>query len=311
MLTDIKPPRRTTFRRTKTLSLLVFIACLLAACAKEAGPARTPAGWRASVSTVAGDGSPGFQDGAARGARFNDPFGLAVARDGSVYVADAGESNRIRKITPTGEVSTLAGGREGFADGAGAVASFNTPSALAADGEGNLYVADTGNNRVRKISPDGNVTTLAGDGTEGFRDGPAAQAEFDAPVGVAVDREGNVYVADTYNDRVRVVTKDGSVRTVAGAGSHGYADGDALTAALFDTPCAVAVSDAGEVYVADTGNNRLRKITIGGQVITLPVFAGQRGVRRRERQRESCGGRRHEQRRGREREQRRESHGGV
>jgi sugar lactone lactonase YvrE len=256
--------------------LLVFIACVfvmpLTACVKESGPARTPAGWRANVSTLAGDGSPGSLDGAARAARFNDPFGLTVGTDGSVYVADAGASNRIRKITPRGEVSTLAGGREGFADGAGADASFNTPSALAADAEGNLYVADTGNNRVRKVAPDGNVTTIAGDGAAGFKDGPAAQAEFDAPVGVAVDKEGNVYVADTYNDRVRVVTKDGSVKTIAGAGSPGYADGDALTAALFDTPCALAVADAGEVYVADTGNGRLRKITRDGQVTTLPVF---------------------------------------
>jgi sugar lactone lactonase YvrE len=250
---------------------LCALTLLLGACAKKTEPRRTPAGWRASVSTVAGDGSPGSLDGAARAARFNDPFGLTVAPDGTVYVADAGESNRIRKLTTRGEVSTLAGGGEGFADGAGAAASFNTPSALASDGEGNLYVADTGNNRIRRVTPDGHVTTLAGDGSAGFRDGPAAQAEFDAPVGVAVDRDGNVYVADTYNDRVRVVTKEGMVKTVAGAGSPGYADGDALTSALFDTPCAVVVSEAGEVYVADTGNNRLRKITKDGQVTTLPL----------------------------------------
>ncbi|PYS84791.1 MAG: gluconolaconase [Acidobacteria bacterium] len=277
MLTIIKRlRRRAPFRKPTSHPLLVLAACglalLLGACVKEAGPRRTSAGWRASVAALAGDGSPGFQDGAARESRFDDPFGLTVARDGSIYVADAGESNRIRKVSPSGEVSTLAGGREGFADGAGAGASFNTPSALATDGEGNIYVADTGNNRVRKISPDGNVTTLAGDGTAGFRDGPASQAEFDAPVGVAVDKDGNAYVADTYNDRVRVVTKDGVVKTIAGVGRPGYADGDALTAALFDTPCAVAAGDAGEVYVADTGNNRLRKITKDGRVTTLPVF---------------------------------------
>jgi NHL repeat len=256
---------------------LFVVACLLAlllgACAKESKPARTTAGWRARVETLAGDGSPGFLDGAARAARFSDPFGLAVGADGSVYLADAGESNRIRKIAPTGEVSTVAGAVEGFSDGAGAAASFNTPSALAEDAEGNLYVADTGNNRIRRVAPDGRVTTLAGDGAAGFRDGPAAQAKFDAPVGVAVDREGNVYVADTYNDRVRVVTKEGEVKTIAGTGSPGYADGGALTSALFDTPCAVAVSEAGEVYVADTGNNRLRKITKDGQVATLALFA--------------------------------------
>jgi len=245
LLTTTKPPRRSRahVRRPTLHPTLVLVACVLAllldSCAKERQPP-TLAGWRARVTTLAGDGSPGFQDGAAREARFNDPFGVAVARDGSVYVADAGESNRVRKITPRGEVSTLAGGREGYADGAGAAAAFNTPSALALDRDGNLYVADTGNNRIRRVTPDGQVTTVAGDGTAGFRDGPASQAQFDAPVGVAVDDEGNVYVADTYNDRVRVLTKDGQVKTIAGAGRPGYADGDASTA-LFDTPCAVAV----------------------------------------------------------------------
>lgn len=221
--------------------------------------------------TVAGDGSPGFQDGAARVTRFSDPFGVAVGRDGTVYLSDAGESNRIRRLTPQGEVTTLAGGSEGYADGAGAAASFNTPSALALDAAGNLYVADTGNNRIRKVTPDGVVTTIAGDGSAGFRDGAGTQAQFDAPVGVAVDKDGNVYVADTYNDRVRLVTKDGQVKTLAGAGRPELADGDAASA-LFDTPCAVAVNDAGEVYVADTGNNRLRKITKDGQVSTLNVY---------------------------------------
>jgi sugar lactone lactonase YvrE len=233
----------------------------------------TPAGWRARVETLAGDGAPGARDGAAAAAGFGEPYGVAVGRDGSVYVADAGESNRIRKVTPLGEVLTLAGGREGFADGAGAGAAFNTPSGLALDAEGILYVADTGNHRVRRVTPEGLVTTLAGDGAAGFRDGAAAQAQFDAPVGVAVDKDGAVYVADTYNDRVRVVGKDGQVRTLAGLGTPGHADGGALDAALFDTPCALAVNEGGEVYVADTGNNRLRKITKDGQVSTLNLYA--------------------------------------
>ncbi|HVF66805.1 MAG TPA: hypothetical protein VM914_04030 [Pyrinomonadaceae bacterium] len=250
---------------------LIFVALslvLLASCSRSAEQKRTPAGWRGAVSTLAGSGAPGYADGAARETRFADPFGLAVAADGSVYVADAGEANRIRKVSPEGVVTTLAGGREGFADGAGAAASFNTPSALALDAAGNLYVADTGNNRVRKVTPEGVVTTLAGDGVAGFADGPAAQARFDSPVGVAVDKDGNVYVADTYNDRVRLITKEGLVKTLAGSGTPGNADG-APASASFDTPCGVAVSDAGEVYVADTGNDRLRKITKDGQVITL------------------------------------------
>ena len=224
------------------------------------------------MTTLAGDGSPGSQDGPALRSRFQDPFGVAVGADGTVYVADAGEANAVRRVTPQGEVSTLAGGREGFADGSGGAASFHTPSAVALDAEGNLYVADTGNNRIRKVTKEGVVTTHAGGGSAGFRDGPAAEAQFDAPVGVAADSRGNVYVADTYNDRVRVVTKDGQVRTLAGAGPPGHADGGALDAALFDTPCAVAVAESGEVYVADTGNNRLRKITKDGQVLTLSLY---------------------------------------
>ncbi|MET0626108.1 MAG: NHL repeat-containing protein [Pyrinomonadaceae bacterium] len=232
----------------------------------------TQAGWAARVATVAGDGSPGAQDGAAAGASFGEPYGVAVGTDGSVYVSDAGESNRIRKVTPLGQVLTLAGGREGFADGAGAGASFSTPSGLALDAAGNLYVADTGNNRVRRVTPEGVVTTLAGDGAAGFRDGAGTQAQFDAPVGVAVGREGEVYVADTYNDRVRVITKDGNVKTLAGTGTPGHADGGALDAALFDTPCGLAIAETGEVYVADTGNNRLRRITKDGQVSTLNLY---------------------------------------
>ncbi|MDT7689099.1 MAG: hypothetical protein QOE46_1858 [Acidobacteriota bacterium] len=247
---------------------LFFVSCL--------SPSRkgqvTAAGWRARVTTAAGDGEPGLSEGIASGAHFSDPFGVAVAADGTIYVADAGEADRIRKLTPQGEVSTLAGGREGFADGAGAGASFNTPSALALDREGNLYVADTGNNRIRKITPDGNVTTVAGDGNAGLRDGSAAQAQFNAPVGVAVDKDGNVYVADTYNDRIRLITKEGDVRTFAGAGRPGQTDGSRDTA-QFDTPCAIVATQAGEVYVADTGNNRLRKITKDGQVTTLNLFA--------------------------------------
>lgn len=258
----------------KTSVTSLFIACLLlalASCARVAEQPKTPAGWRASVSTLAGSGAPGYADGAAREARFADPFGLAVGPDGGVYVADAGEANRIRKVSPEGVVTTLAGGREGFADGAGEAAAFNTPSALALDAAGNLYVADTGNNRVRKVTPEGVVTTLAGEGVAGFADGPAAQSRFDSPVGVAVDRDGNVYVADTYNDRVRLITKDGSVKTLAGSGATGNADGPSASAS-FDTPCGVAVNEAGEVYVADTGNDRLRRITKDGQVSTLNLF---------------------------------------
>jgi len=174
-------------------------------------PLPTPIGWKAHVTTLAGDGSPAFRDSAP--AAFSDPFGIAVTVEGIVYVADAGENNRIRKIAPDGTVTTFAGGSEGFADGTATAASFNTPSGLALSKDGTVFVADTGNNRIRKITPEGKVSTIAGDGTAGYADGPAAQAKFNGPIGIAVDPRGNIFVADTYNDRIRLITTDGQVST--------------------------------------------------------------------------------------------------
>jgi sugar lactone lactonase YvrE len=224
-------------------------------------PVPTPLGWKANVTTIAGDGSPLV---------LSDPFGVAVAADGTIYVGDAGESNRIRKLSPDGNVTTLAGGSEGFADGAGAEASFNTPSALALGPDGNLYVADTGNNRIRKITPDGKVSTVAGNGTAGYVDGPAAQAQFNGPIGLAVSVRGDIYVADTYNDVIRMITTEGEVTTIAGGGMPGYADGE-QKAALFDTPSGIVVVEDSSLIVADTGNQRLRKLSAEGNVTTLTI----------------------------------------
>ena len=230
-------------------------------------PLPTPVGWKAHVSTIAGDGSPVLRDGRQSG--FSDPFGVAVAKDGTIYVADAGESNRIRKISPDGNVTTLAGGREGFADGVGPSASFNTPSALALGPGGNLFVADTGNNRIRKITPEGQVSTVAGDGTAGYVDGPVAKAQFNGPIGLAVSDGGDIYVADTYNDVIRMITTEGEVTTIAGAGTPGYADGE-QKAALFDTPCGIVIVNK-TLIVADAGNDLLRRVSAAGNVTTLQV----------------------------------------
>jgi len=253
-----------------TLITLVCVTTLIVTLVilKQRRPP-TQFGWRAHVATLAGDGSPSFRDPTTSApSAFSDPFGIAINDDGVVFIADAGDSNRIRKLMPDGAVTTLAGSWEGYADGPGNHAAFNTPSGLALDSEGNLFVADTGNNRIRKITPAGMVSTVAGDGTSGYVDGPGIQARFDGPIGLAVDTKGNIYVADTYNDRVRKITSDGVVTTVAGAGL-GYADGPA-SSALFDTPCGIVVSPDGTLIVADTGNHRLRKIA-NGQVATLPL----------------------------------------
>ncbi|HEX9171807.1 MAG TPA: NHL repeat-containing protein [Telluria sp.] len=232
----------------------------------------TVAGWAARVTAVAGSGVEGTTDGAAAQSRFSDPFGVAVDARGNVYVSDGGDSNRIRRIAASGTVTTFAGGHEGFADGAGPAAAFHTPSAVALDRNGNLYVADTGNHAIRKITPAGVVSTLAGNGKPGFADGSGAAAQFNSPVGLAVDHAGIVWVADTYNDRIRRIGPDGSVSTVAGTGIPGMADGPAV-AAVFDTPSALVVGRDGALYVADTGNDAIRKIGTDGLVSTVAAPA--------------------------------------
>lgn len=234
----------------------------------ESSPKATPFGWTAQLGLVAGDGVQGLQDGPVLQARFADPYGVALDGDGTLYIADAGDNNRIRKIGVGGVVTTLAGSGEGFVDGVGAAAAFHTPSGLACDAAGNIYVADTGNHAIRKISPQGVVTTLAGTGVAGFRDGPGVQAQFNGPVGVAADASGNVYVADTYNDRIRVIRADGHVITLAGGEKPGYQDGPG-SAARFDTPSALAVDALGNIWIADTRNNAIRKLTSSGEVSTL------------------------------------------
>ena len=224
-------------------------------------PIPTEIGWKAHVTTLAGDGSP---------IALSDPFGVAAGVDGTIYMTDAGDYNRVQKITPEGTITTIAGGAEGFADGAGDKALFNTPSGIAVTLDGNLIIADTGNNRIRKLTPAGQSSTVAGDGTAGYADGTANTAQFNGPIGVAVDTRGNIYVADSYNDRIRLITPDGVVSTVAGKGTPGYADGDRDTA-LFDTPSGIVVAGDGSLIVADTGNDRLRRISSEGNVTTFPA----------------------------------------
>jgi sugar lactone lactonase YvrE len=224
-------------------------------------PLPTAVGWKAYVTNVAGDGSP---------LGFSDPFGVAVGADGSIYVTDAGEHNRIERIAPDGIITRIAGGPEGFLDGVYDKALFNSPSGLAVAPSGDLIVADTGNHCIRRVPLRGETSTVAGNGKPGYADGPARDAQFNGPIGVAVDPRGNIYVADSYNDRIRMITPGGQVSTVAGNGTPGYADGDRNTA-MFDTPSGIVVANDNSLIVADTGNDRLRKVSPDGNVTTLPV----------------------------------------
>jgi streptogramin lyase len=221
----------------------------------------TPAG---VVTTLAGTaGSSGSADGTGADARFNYPSGVAVDGVGNVNVADR-YNHTIRKITPAGVVTTLAGtaGSSGSADGTGADARFSRPFGVAVDGDGNLYVTDRNNHTIRKITPAGVVTTLAGAaGSYGSADGTGADARFSGPVGVAFDGDGNLYVIDGSNHTIRKITPAGVVTTLAGAaGSSGSADGTGPLA-RFNYPEGVAVDGDGDVYVADRNNHTIREIT--------------------------------------------------
>ena len=203
-------------------------------------------------------------------ASFNGPTGVAVDPAGNLYVADYG-NNEIRKITTAGVVSTLAGnGTQGSINGAGNVATFNGPTSLALDPSGNIYVADDNNNQIRKITPAGMVSTLAGSDSTGAVDGIGPAAYFFGPGGVACDAQGNVYVADAGNNLIRMITPAGSVTTIAGNINAGYNNGAAITAASFNNPVGLTLDASGNIYVADMLNNAIRKIS-GGQVTT---FAG-------------------------------------
>jgi len=235
-----------------------------------------------ALTTLAGSATmPGSTDGTGAAARFNYPGDVAVDSAGNLYVADV-SNHVIRKVTADGVVTTLAGtaGVMGTENGTGAAARFNYPQSVAVDSAGDLYAADTGNHVIRKITAAGGVTTLAGAmGVSGSSDGTGGLARFKFPYDVAVDRTGNVYVAERLNHTIRKITAAGVVTTFAGAaGMRGSADGTGA-AARFYFPSGVALDNAGNVYVGDQGNSTIRKITPAGDTSTIMGVAGMMGIR--------------------------------
>ncbi|WP_394002959.1 gluconolaconase [Luteimonas sp. WGS1318] len=260
----MRPAARRAMWAVAALVLLALAATFVfefRAPPDAAAPPPPPFGQPARIDRVAGDGIRGHVDGARAQARFDDPFGLVLDAAGLAYVAEGGDGNRIRRVHLDGRVDTLAGGDEGFADGVGAAARLHTPSGMAIDAGGVLYVADTGNHAIRRITPQGEVTTLAGGGG-GFVDGPALMARFDAPIGIAVGGDGTVYVADSHNDRIRAI-RDGVVSTLAGGDGPGFLDGGGADA-RFDTPTGLALDGDGRLWIADTGNGAVRVLDAAG-----------------------------------------------
>jgi sugar lactone lactonase YvrE len=211
-----------------------------------------------AVTTLAG-GSQGNVDGTGSAASFDYMVGIAADASGNLYVGDQ-FNEKVRKVTPAGVVTTYAGnGQWGHIDGAGNQAEFYYPTGIAADSSGDVFVTDLGGNRIRFVTTQGVVSTVAGTGTA---------ASFYYPYGIAIDKTGNLYIADQRNCNIRKITPAGVVTTLAGNGSPGSTDGTG-TAASFNSPCGVTVDSAGNVYVADEGNDEIRMITPAGVVTTI------------------------------------------
>jgi sugar lactone lactonase YvrE len=217
------------------------------------------------VSTIAGlAGQSGFTNALRAAARFNSPLGITVATDGTVFVADSG-NHLIRAIAPDGGVTTLAGRAEnwGSQDGAGDSARFNGPVGLALDAQGDLFVSDSNNHTIRKITRAGIVTTWAGGpGVDGFTNGDRLQARFSKPAELAFDKHGNLFVADSFNHLIRKISRDGKVSTVTGiAGVDGSADGSNGQARLFN-PYGLAICPDGSLVVTDAYNQLIRMVLV-------------------------------------------------
>jgi|WetSurMetagenome_2_1015567.scaffolds.fasta_scaffold00352_10 hypothetical protein len=213
----------------------------------------------------------------------SQPFGMCADAKGNLYIADVGK-NCIMLLETDGRISVFAGtGNEGNTDGDKTIATFTAPSGVCLDHSGNIYVAGFGGENIRKITPEGIVTTVAGSGEEGYTDGPSVQARFSSPRGICIDSKGNLFVGDCWNHRIRKIDKTGMVTTFAGGGKRGelvvndWRDG-ADTAARFDAPCGLAIDKDDNIYVADANNSCIRKISPSGYVTTIAGAGRQPGL---------------------------------
>jgi len=227
------------------------------------------------VFTIAGKGEKGDKDGSENEATFNYPGGIAVGNDGTVIVADK-YNNKIRGIDLDGNVFTIVGtGKMGDKDGPGNEATFNHPYGIAVRNDGTIIVADSYNNKIRGIDPNGNVFTIAGTGKVGDKDGPGNEATFYYPTGIAVRDDGTIIVSDTMNHKIKGIDPYGNVFTIAGTGKNGDKDGSGNETS-FNIPRGIAIENDGTIIVADTWNRKIRGIDLDGNVFTI-VGTGKMG----------------------------------
>ena len=230
------------------------------------------------ISTVAGSGRRGYggDGGPATAARLSSPYSVAVDGGGNLYIADR-SNHRIRKVDSSGIISTITGSVKPGDGGPAIQAQLRYPSGVATDSYGNLYIADPGNDRVRRVDSTGVISTVAGTGESGFSGdgGPAIQAQLDTPLGVATDGAGNLYIADYSNDRIRKVDSSGVISTVAGSDSSYFFGGDGGPAvqAQLASPDDLAVDGTGNLYIADRYNHRIRKVDSSGTITTIAGMA--------------------------------------
>ncbi len=246
--------------------LVGFIFMIIGnSCKKETQQDKPATEKKWIVTTIAGDGAASLTNGPVLSANFHFPFDVAVSAEGIIYVTDV-QNHCIRKIA-NGEVTTLAGGALGIQNGQGPSAQFKYPFSITMDAAGNIYTTDVSDPRIRKINAAGVVTTYAGSEKDGFADGNADSARFGEEAGIAADTDGNIYVADPQNNRIRKITHSGKVITLAGTGAAGFREGDGKTA-QFNFPSGIALDKTGNIYVADAANYRIRKINSAGLVTT-------------------------------------------
>ncbi len=234
------------------------------------------------ITTFAGNGTTGYSGdgGAATGAEFDDPYGVAVDSSGNVFISDL-SNGVVRKVTTDNKINTIAGTNSyiGYnGDGTAATsAGLYRPLGVVTDASGNVYIADSFDHRIRKVSTDSTITTIAGTGTAGFSGdgGPATSADINVPLGLTIDSAGNLYFADSVNHRIRKVAIDGTISTVAGIGTAGFSgDGGAAIKAQLNRPWDVKVDASGDLFIADYNNNRIRMVTPDGNITTIAGRTG-------------------------------------